>query len=361
MGWIRLRAKVVMALGVVVPALALAPACSPTGGDPGACEGATCDGGGGDAPVVPDTWVALDTGPALDATPGADAADAASTDDASEDAAARTYAGALGDAGDPGDTGTMADAADAAMCSAFKVNPETRAELNGAGMRAHPAGSFGCPGGGTAGVTAGVFELTRESHVTAIISHRLTTNQATRVQLRAGCGPSSTLVVSPALQRTASAVVPPGIYTFVQCDNGGGFFAEPTPTPVNTDTTCVNASVLPNTGAPMYDPAQTRYFKFTAGPGIAAHRIWLQSNKDYPPGGHTMNTGRARIVVRTACDDAASGIFDSNLTSPPSSLWTNGRRLYELPALQAGSTYWLVLSEVDPGLTLTLTYERGPS
>ena len=52
-GRVRLRAKVAMVLALLVPALALAPACTPTVGGRSACEDTTCDGGGGDAPLVP--------------------------------------------------------------------------------------------------------------------------------------------------------------------------------------------------------------------------------------------------------------------------------------------------------------------
>ena len=129
-----MRAKVIMLLGLVAPALALAPACSPTGGGPGACEGAACDGGGGDAPLVPDTAVALDTGlgpDVLDTALGSGPRDAASGPDA--DVADADDAGSTdaGEWADGGDAASISDAGDAAACTPFKVNPETRGDLTG--------------------------------------------------------------------------------------------------------------------------------------------------------------------------------------------------------------------------------------
>ena len=153
-----------------------------------------------------------------------------------------------------------------------------------------------------------------------------------------------------------SRIIGPGIYTFVTCEGRGKFFAEPAPAPINTNTSCATAATLPSTGVRAYDPNEVRYFKFVALTGDNRHYIDVR-----PAQG--MATGRARFVVRSSCADPATQVYDtqnSTLGPPNSSLWTNGLKRYELPTMQLGKTYWIVLSEVDPGLLFALSYGRPP-
>ncbi|MBX3192229.1 MAG: hypothetical protein KF819_34890 [Labilithrix sp.] len=232
------------------------------------------------------------------------------------------------------------------------TDPPSKPLVGQAGwVGAVPKGSFGCPIT-TASPYAHAFQLTKQTAFTMFISHTLS-SVPPEVHLHDGCDLAAPLSASATDRRTHSMVLEAGLYTFVTCTGQGDFVAEPTPTPVNTNTSCATAATLPSTGVRMYDPNETRYFSFQAG--LQKQYIVVTSNV----GGVTMNTGNYRIEVRTACADPGTNLFDTNgNVTNPGNAWLNGPRAYNLGPLPVGTTYWVVLSAVDPGLALTISREN---
>ena len=354
------RSHLILLVGWLAGVGCLVP---PTGSDPTTDAGPTSDASStsdaplGDTGAAPDatsgdTGLPSDLGDATFGSGASDATTMADSADPSDAGADPTDAGADPDAaGDTGATDASATTdASPSACPTGNIDPQTDGDLRGSVPT--PAGAFQCPAGSV--FTPRVFQLTRDTHFTMFVGHNLTPTGIYRVRLFQGCDPSSSPIFSLASPRTPeSRVLPPGTYTFVTCEGRGHFFAEAAPAPTNTNTSCATAATLPSTGVRTYDPNEVRYFKFSASTmGDDQHIIKVAS---------TMNTGRARFVVRTSCDDPATEIFDSQngtLNPPNSSLWTNGPKRYYLPIARTG-TYYLVLSEVDPGHLLTLTYTRA--
>jgi len=245
------------------------------------------------------------------------------------------------------DSGTVTKIDAGASCIATaSVDPP-----NGTGTTSLSPTAFGCPNGTP---TASVFELTKQMNFAMWFNHTLSADGATQIQLHAGCELSSPLLTSANYdRRTHGALLDPGTYTFVTCDAKGSFMNSPTPATPNTNTSCAAAVALPNTGERSWDPAEVRYYTFNQV-ATGARAIEVESVGPGIP----MITGFFRLRVRTTCDDDTTTFYDSNNDMYPPTGYPNPRR-YSIGSPAVG-TYWVVLSDVDPGLDLTLRFTTYP-
>jgi hypothetical protein len=136
----------------------------------------------------------------------------------------------------------------------------------------------------------------------------------------------------------------PGLYTFVRCNSHGTFLSEPPP-PADSNLTCATAG----SGSYRIYDGGPRYYRFTTPPTPLPLNVSLQITSEAPP---TMRAGAYWIEVQATCDSAASNVFQEQ-----GSQWFNGdTRSYPIGTLQGNTTYFVKLTNIDPGLKLSVSF-----
>jgi hypothetical protein len=194
--------------------------------------------------------------------------------------------------------------------------------------------------------TARVFTLTTTAELVQYQNHTSLGSSASTSHLRPGCdGLASPLASSTTDGRTVHTTLAPGTYTFIACDGRTGtFVSEPQPITANPNTSCATAAAMVSqytVSHRVYD-ATKLYFTHTASQD-GAKSVYLQNVS--PP---QMTAGRCRIEVQTTCDDSANDLVDrigsAHVPSEDPTVVT----------VVSGTKYWIVLSEIDPGMQPSL-------
>lgn len=201
-----------------------------------------------------------------------------------------------------------------------------------------PYGSFGCPGNGWPSPGAVPFTLTKTQDVVFAIQHHLTFTSP-QVQLLQGCGPSASLIVKyPYDCKNHTATLGPGTYTLVSCERNWATmdFYTP-PVPVGPNTTCNTAAAMPYTEPNPILDSNPRYYKFTVANWNTTLKI---------KGARTVGT--VSIRVESQCGNSNTVIYSGS-----GSFCLTGQIPVALGLLNG--TYWVTLTNMDPGTIPTVT------